>query len=154
MPPRHQVDQWRGNSALRCKKYEILILSQANVLDWNPSGTDDNAGNGRYGACCAEMDIWEANSEATAYTPHVCRDPGLFRCEGLECGDGSDRYSSVCDKDGCDFNSFRMGDPSFLGRGKTIDTTKKITVVTQYACLWPILTAAANFQPSFQIHHC
>ena len=22
--------------------------------------------------CCAEMDIWEANSMATAYTPHPC----------------------------------------------------------------------------------
>ncbi|KAF4570093.1 hypothetical protein EYR40_009079 [Pleurotus pulmonarius] len=108
------------------------INGEANVLDWNPSDTDDNAGNGRYGACCSEMDIWEANSEATAYTPHVCRDAGLFRCEGLDCGDGSDRYSSVCDKDGCDFNSFRMGDPSFLGPGKTIDTAKKITVVTQF----------------------
>ena len=77
------------------------------------------------------MDIWEANSEATAYTPHVCRDEGLYRCSGTECGDGNNRYGGVCDKDGCDFNSYRMGDKNFLGRGKTIDTTKKITVVTQ-----------------------
>ncbi|KAF4570100.1 Exoglucanase 1 [Pleurotus pulmonarius] len=108
------------------------INGEANVLDWAASDTDANAGNGRYGACCAEMDIWEANSEATAYTPHVCRDEGLYRCSGTECGDGDNRYGGVCDKDGCDFNSFRMGDQNFLGRGKTIDTTKKITVVTQF----------------------
>ena len=33
---------------------------------------------------------------------------------------------------GCDFNSFRMGDTSFYGPGMTIDTTQKITVVTQF----------------------
>ncbi|KAF9491924.1 concanavalin A-like lectin/glucanase [Pleurotus eryngii] len=69
------------------------------------------------------MDIWEANSEATAYTPHVCRDPRIHRCSGNDCGDGHNRYGSVCDEDGCDFNSYRMGDKNFLGRGKTIDTT-------------------------------
>ncbi|KAJ8518567.1 hypothetical protein ONZ45_g4390 [Pleurotus djamor] len=108
------------------------INGEANVLDWNPSGTDSNAGNGRYGSCCPEMDIWEANSEATAYTPHVCRDFGPYRCSGNECGDGSNRYGGVCDKDGCDFNSYRMGDRDFLGRGKTIDTTQKVTVITQF----------------------
>lgn len=51
---------------------------------------------------------------------------------GTDCGDGDDRYSGVCDKDSCDFNSYRMGDKTFLGAGKTIDTSKKITVVTQF----------------------
>ncbi|KAJ8696055.1 hypothetical protein PTI98_005953 [Pleurotus ostreatus] len=111
---------------------ELTFLTfQANILDWAPSSTDSNAGNGRYGACCAEMDIWEANSEATAYTPHVCRDQGLYCSSGNDCGDGNNRYGGVCDKDGCDLNSYRMGDKNFLGRGKTVDTTKKVTVVTQ-----------------------
>ncbi|KAF9493865.1 cellulose 1,4-beta-cellobiosidase precursor [Pleurotus eryngii] len=93
------------------------INGEANVLDWSASATDVNAGNGRYGACCTEMDIWEANSEATSYTPHVYRDEGLYRCSGTECGDGNNRYGG-----------------NFLGRGsgKTIDTTKKVTVVTQF----------------------
>jgi cellulose 1,4-beta-cellobiosidase len=78
------------------------------------------------------MDIWEANKEAAAYTPHACKGQGLTRCEGTDCGDGDDRYSGVCDKDGCDFNSYRMGDQTFLGVGKTIDTSKVITVVTQF----------------------
>jgi cellulose 1,4-beta-cellobiosidase len=78
------------------------------------------------------MDIWEANQAASAYTPHACKGQGLTRCEGTDCGDGDDRYSGVCDKDGCDFNSYRMGDPSFLGVGRTVDTSKVITVITQF----------------------
>jgi cellulose 1,4-beta-cellobiosidase len=72
------------------------------------------------------------NSQAAAYTPHPCSTDGQYRCSGTDCGDGDARYSSVCDKDGCDFNSYRMGNTSFLGQSKTIDTNKKFTVVTQY----------------------
>ena len=78
------------------------------------------------------MDIWEANSNAAAYTPHPCTVDGQTRCSGTDCGDDDARYDGVCDKDGCDFNSWRMGDQTFLGAGKTIDTTKKFTVVTQF----------------------
>lgn len=69
---------------------------------------------------------------AEAYTPHTCTVSGQTRCEGTDCGDGDERYDGVCDKDGCDFNSFRMGDTTFLGPGMTVDTNSKITVVTQY----------------------
>ncbi|KAL0955417.1 hypothetical protein HGRIS_014910 [Hohenbuehelia grisea] len=109
-----------------------FIGGEANVEGWTGSDNDANAGSGKYGACCPEMDIWEANNMAAAYTPHPCTKSGLYRCTGTECGDGDNRYGGVCDKDGCDFNSFRMGDKSFLGKGKTIDTNKKITVVTQF----------------------
>lgn len=78
------------------------------------------------------MDIWEANQAAAAYTPHACTGQGLIKCEGTDCGDADERYSGVCDKDGCDFNSYRMGDPDFLGIGKTVDTSKVVTVVTQF----------------------
>lgn len=79
------------------------------------------------------MDIWEANSISTAYTPHGCTVDGPYRCSGAECGDnGDNRYGGVCDKDGCDFNSYRMGEKTFYGPGMTIDTSKKITVVTQF----------------------
>jgi cellulose 1,4-beta-cellobiosidase len=78
------------------------------------------------------MDIWEANKYASAYTPHGCSVSGPYRCSGTDCGDGDNRYGGVCDKDGCDFNSYRMGDTTFLGPGLTVDTTKKITVVTQF----------------------
>ena len=78
------------------------------------------------------MDIWEANSNSAAFTPHPCSVSGQTRCSGTDCGDDDDRYAGVCDKDGCDFNSWRMGDQTFLGVGKTIDTSKKFTVVTQF----------------------
>ena len=78
------------------------------------------------------MDVWEANSMGAALTPHVCSVQGQTRCSGDDCGDGDEREDGLCDKDGCDFNSFRMGDTSFLGPGLTVDTTKMITVVTQY----------------------
>lgn len=105
---------------------------QANVLDWVSSSNDANSGTGMYGTCCSEMDIWEANNNAAAYTAHVCTVQGQTRCSGSDCGDGDDRYNGVCDKDGCDFNSYRMGDTSFLGMGKTVDTSSKFTVVTQF----------------------
>jgi hypothetical protein len=50
------------------------------------------------------MDLWEANSVSTAYTPHPCKQLGFVACTGTDCGDGDNRYGGVCDKDGCDFN--------------------------------------------------
>lgn len=40
--------------------------------------------------------------------------------------------SGTCDPDGCDFNSYRQGDTSFYGKGLTVDTSSKFTVVTQF----------------------
>jgi cellulose 1,4-beta-cellobiosidase len=110
------------------------IDGEANILEWSPDSNDPNSGKGKYGTCCIEMDIWESNSMATAYTPHVCTVQGQTRCSGTECGDGTNRYGGVCDKDGCDFNSFRMGNKTFFGPGASfsIDTTKPFTVVTQF----------------------
>jgi len=109
------------------------IQGKANVEGWNPSDNDKNAGSGKTGACCAEMDIWEANSISTAYTPHPCKGTGITACGSTtECGDGDERYSGTCDKDGCDFNSYRMGVKDFYGPGATLDTGKKMTVVTQF----------------------
>ena len=68
----------------------------------------------------------------SAYTPHPCSSTGPTRCTGADCGDGDSRYSALCDKDGCDFNSYRMGDKTFYGMGKTVDTKQKMTVVTQF----------------------
>jgi len=109
-----------------------FIDGKANSDGWEPSPNDKNAGTGKTGACCAEMDLWEANSISTAYTPHPCSKLGLVACEGTECGDGDARYDGVCDKDGCDFNSYRQGVLDFYGPGMTLDTTKKMSVITQF----------------------
>ncbi|KAI0316201.1 cellobiohydrolaseI [Amylostereum chailletii] len=106
-----------------------FIDGAANVIDWTPSPTDVNSGTGMFGTCCTEMDVWEANSMAEAVTPHVCTVDGQTQCSGTDCGDGDLRYDGVCDKDGCDYNSFRMGDKTFLGPGMTVDTTQPITVI-------------------------
>lgn len=123
-----------GYCDTQCPHDIKFIGGKANVEGWQPSENDSNAGKGTMGACCNEMDIWEANSNAAAYTPHVCRNVqgGQTTCTGNDCGDGDNRYGGICDKDGCDFNSFRMGDQSFLGPGKTVNTNSKFTVVTQF----------------------
>ncbi|KAH8152778.1 uncharacterized protein LAJ45_03003 [Morchella importuna] len=121
-----------GYCDAQCPHDIKFINGEANTLDWTPSSTDANAGSGRYGTCCDEMDIWEANSMATAYTPHPCTSTGQTRCSGTECGDGDNRYGGICDKDGCDFNSYRMGNTGFYGIGKTINTSQKFTVITQF----------------------
>merc|ERR1711972_841005 len=99
--------------------------------NWTPSGSD--TGTGHYGACCTEMDIWEANSISSAYTAHSCSVNGHTRCEGDDCGNKDDnRFKGVCDKNGCDVQTFRLGNKEFYGKGGTVDTSKKITVVTQF----------------------
>jgi cellulose 1,4-beta-cellobiosidase len=119
-----------GYCDAQCPKDIKFINGEANVLDWQPSPKDPNSGTGRYGTCCSEMDIWEANSISSAYTAHVCTTTGQHRCEGDECGTGDKRYNGVCDKDGCDFNSFRMGNATFYGQ--FINTKQKFTVITQF----------------------
>ncbi|KAN0095041.1 glycoside hydrolase family 7 protein, partial [Hyaloscypha variabilis] len=78
-----------------------------------------------HGACCSEMDIWEANNAATAFTPHPCNVTGEYSCTGASC-------NAICDSDGCDYNAYRMGATNFYGPGKTVDTIKPFTVVTQF----------------------
>jgi len=123
-----------GYCDAQCPRDLKFINGEANVVGWNPSTNDSNAGAGQYGSCCSEMDIWEANNMATAFTPHPCTTIGQSRCEGDGCGGtySSDRYAGVCDPDGCDFNSYRQGNKTFYGKGMTVDTTKKVTVVTQF----------------------
>jgi len=79
------------------------------------------------GACCNEMDIWEANARSTQLTPHACNVTGLYQCTGADCGgDG------VCDKSGCGINPYGEGDHSFYGYKDVVDTTQPFTVVTQF----------------------
>jgi len=123
-----------GYCDAQCPRDLKFINGEANVEGWTPSSNDPNAGVGAHGSCCSEMDIWEANSISTAVTPHSCQPIGQERCDGDNCGGtySATRYAGTCDPDGCDFNSYRMGDTSFYGPGLTVDTTKKFTVVTQF----------------------
>ncbi|KAI1376442.1 glycoside hydrolase family 7 protein [Hypoxylon crocopeplum] len=90
------------------------------------------------GACCNEMDLWEANSLASAFTAHACSKPGVFQCKGDECN-----YLGICDKSGCAYNTWRLGNQSYYGPNTspttdtpgsrfTVDTTRPFTVTTQF----------------------
>ncbi|KAJ7615849.1 glycoside hydrolase [Roridomyces roridus] len=82
---------------------------------------------GSLGSCCNEMDLWEANSLDTQLTPHPCNVSGEFICTGSGC-------SNLCDPSGCEFNPFRVSSQTFYGPGSdnVVDTTKVMTVVTQF----------------------
>lgn len=77
----------------------------------------------------------ESNAYAYALTPHPCENNNYHVCEGSNCGGtySEDRYGGGCDANGCDYNPYRMGNPDFYGPGKTIDTTKKFTVITRFS---------------------
>ncbi|XP_014558768.1 glycoside hydrolase family 7 protein [Bipolaris victoriae FI3] len=123
-----------GYCDAQCARDLKYIDGQANAEGWTASSSDPNAGIGKKGACCAEMDVWEANSMATALTPHSCQPEGYSVCVDDNCGGtySLDRYAGTCDANGCDFNPFRVGVTDFYGKGKTVDTSKKMTVVTQF----------------------
>merc|ERR1712195_84085 len=92
----------------------------ANMEDWIPSEADKNAGTGKYGSCCTEIDIWEANKMATAYTMHSCSPGEQTRCDGPDCGDnGEDRFKGLCDKNGCDISHTGWAPTTSLVRGPT-----------------------------------
>merc|ERR1719295_276366 len=56
-----------GYCDAQCPHDLKFIHGLANVENWNSMS---NPPIGKKGVCCHEMDIWEANSRATAYTPH------------------------------------------------------------------------------------
>jgi cellulose 1,4-beta-cellobiosidase len=124
-----------GYCDAQCARDLKFVGGKANVEGWAPSTNDKNAGVGPYGACCAEMDVWESNAHSFAVTPHPCENNAYHVCETSGCGGtySDDRFNGDCDPNGCDFNPYRMGATDFYGKGKTVDTSKKFTVVTQFS---------------------
>lgn len=51
----------------------------------------------------------------------------MYQCKGEEC-----EFDGVCDKNGCAYNPYRIGNPDYYGLGLEIDTTRPFTVVTQF----------------------
>jgi cellulose 1,4-beta-cellobiosidase len=103
---------------LRSDKF---VQGQANVLDW-----DAASGTGRYGSCCPELDLFDGNRNATALTAHSCGEAKSIVCEGkAEC----DKF---CGGLWCQYNPYHEGHTTFYGPGLEVDTTKTISVVTQF----------------------
>ena len=109
---------------------------QGNVEGWVPSTVDSNTGIGNQGSCCPEMDVWEANSISYATTAHPCSTLGQTICEADDCGStySRNRYAGVCAPDGCDFNTYRLGNTTFYDPGSNfvVNTESTFTVVTQF----------------------
>ena len=121
-------------STLVCGENGALYLSEMDASggrsQYNPGGANYGSGycdaqcpvstwrNGTIdgdtkGYCCNEMDIWEANANATALTPHPCE-------------------NDTCDPSGCGFNPYAQGDPSYYGNGRTVNTLEPFSVITQF----------------------
>ena len=135
-------------SLLPCGENGALFLSEMDFTggrnQYNPAGAaygfgscDAQCSVGPYfngtvnteglGSCCNEMDLWEANSMATAFTPHPCNVTGIYGCTGSLCGS-----TGVCNEAGCGWNSYQQGNTAFYGPGLIVDTTKPFTVTTQF----------------------
>jgi cellulose 1,4-beta-cellobiosidase len=145
----------------QCARDLKWVNGKGNNEGWVPNKADpyDNSGTGDMGACCAEMDLWEANKVATAYTPHPATNPGLHVCmKDAECGsqDG-DRFIAPTDRDGCDINAYRMGETNFYGAGPQfqVNTERPFKVVTRFHAPAGELTAIEQFyvQDGKEIHH-
>ena len=73
----------------QCTRDLKWVNGKDNNEGWVPNKADpyDNRGSGDMGACCAEMDLWEPNKVATAFTPHPATNPCLLVCmKDAECG--------------------------------------------------------------------
>lgn len=147
MPADGGLNEFSGNNAgsnygtgycdAQCPQDIKFINGEANSDGWHAGASDPNAGKGKYGSCCMEFDIWEANKMSQAFTAHPCDNAESLRCDstsGTTCGANDDRYKGTCDKDGCDFATFRNGDHEFYGPGSNfqVDTTMPFTVTTQF----------------------
>jgi cellulose 1,4-beta-cellobiosidase len=113
-----------GYCDAQCPRGQKFVEGVANLEGW-----DASTNMGKVGACCAELDLFEANKNSSAMTVHPCASEEPETCEDDECD-----KETICDKDGCQYNPYHMGNPWFYGPGETftIDTTKKFTVVTQF----------------------
>jgi cellulose 1,4-beta-cellobiosidase len=85
--------------------------------------------NRKYGSCCFEWDVWEANVAATQMAAHTCSvSVPAYVCTG-DC--------SQCDTGGCYWNPYliesqALQSHTLYGKGRLVDSTKKFTVVTQF----------------------
>jgi cellulose 1,4-beta-cellobiosidase len=120
-----------GYCNAQCPADILFINGEANCMDWKLIG---ELPHGHYGSCCTTINVWDANAMATSFATHLCKVDGQYRCEGIACGgaSGEDRYSGVCDEDGCDFNPWRVGSKTYFGPGLTLDSRQPFAVVTQF----------------------
>ncbi|SPO05179.1 probable cellulose 1,4-beta-cellobiosidase [Cephalotrichum gorgonifer] len=124
-----------GYCDAQCARDLKFINGKGNIEGWEPSDSDESAGVGGMGACCAEIDVWESNAHSYALTPHACTQSNEYHvCVDRDCGGtfSEERFAGNCDANGCDYNPYRLGNTDFYGPGKTVDTSKVFTVITRF----------------------
>jgi cellulose 1,4-beta-cellobiosidase len=114
------ADYGLGGCDANCNRGVKFSRGQANLEGW-----DAESGTGSRGVCCPELRLWDANKEAASMSMHPCAGAEPQRCEGDEC-------ERMCDSAGCRFDHAELGVAGFFGKGAEVDTTKPITVVTQF----------------------
>ncbi|KAH6627706.1 concanavalin A-like lectin/glucanase domain-containing protein [Chaetomium tenue] len=118
-----------------CTRSVKFVGGKANVKGWIPSETDQFSGKGNLGSCCPQFSVWNSNAHSFAMSSHVCVEDGPQVCWAGDClynEPYAERGPGRCDATGCSYNPYRMGNKEFYGKGKTVDTAQKFTVVTQF----------------------
>ncbi|WYZ44021.1 hypothetical protein EsH8_VII_000457 [Colletotrichum jinshuiense] len=116
-----------------CIQSNRFVDGKANLENWTPSATDPHRGTGALGACCPEFDVWNSNRHSFSTISKSCRKNDYFVCNrNCYINSGETKLAPFCDMKGCDYNPYRLNVKDFYGWGKTIDTSKKITVVTRF----------------------
>ncbi|KAH8687568.1 glycoside hydrolase [Tricladium varicosporioides] len=116
-----------GYCDAKCSRDVRFVDGKANAESWTPSPNIAGLGTGSHGSCCMEIKVFEGNSASNTYAVHSCDSPIESSCSGDGC-----LSERPCDAVGCDLNPYRMGNTSFFGPGKVVDTNKPFTVVTQF----------------------
>ncbi|KAM7208219.1 Exoglucanase 1 [Naviculisporaceae sp. PSN 640] len=123
----------------KCPRNERYVGGVANFDGWKRANESDwtSPYEGELRACCPEMAVWNSNAHSYQVSSHLCPKNEYTVCKDKSCdyyipySDDEDRLER-CDKWGCSYNPFQMGNRDFYGKGKTVDTSKKFTVVTRF----------------------
>ena len=75
----YEIGHWVARHSVARHLVAVPMSGETNSDGWEASDNDMNSGKGYYWSCCVEMDIWESNSVANAYTPHPCETVGAYR---------------------------------------------------------------------------
>ncbi|KZL85552.1 exoglucanase 1 protein [Colletotrichum incanum] len=113
-----------------CTRTNRFVGGKTNAEGWQP--LDQTRGEGNFGACCSEFDVWNSNANSFSMISKPCIHIDYNVCRGWDCDNAYGAGPVLCDRTGCDYNPYRLGNKSFYGKGKTVDTDKKITVVTRF----------------------
>ncbi|KAM7210485.1 Exoglucanase 1 [Rhypophila decipiens] len=123
----------------KCTRTERFVGGEANYDGWKQVNESDWSSpyQGESRACCPEMAVWNSNAHSYQISSHLCPQKEYVACKDRSCdyyipySDDEDRLPR-CDRVGCGYNPFQMGNRDFYGKGKILDTSRNFTVVTRF----------------------